>query len=56
MEFEIISAPLCKRSKCKKMSQKADLVMELVLGLSILKLTPASDLQVVRVCTQSFSV
>lgn len=46
MEFETISAPLYKRSRHKKMSQKADLVVELVLGLSILKLTPASNLQV----------
>ena len=54
MEFEIISAPLCKRSKHKKMSQKADLVMEPVLGLPILKLTPV--IYMLHVCVPSHLV
>ena len=54
MEFEIISAPLCKRSKHKKMSQKADLVMEPVLGLPILKLTPV--IYMLYVCVPSHLV
>ena len=54
MELEVISFPLCKRSKHKKMSQKADLVMEPVLSLPILKLTPV--IYMLYVCVPSHLV